>query len=62
MILKSSFENSQAQVEFLSEVEDTCLITISNDPLDEYSSCALSKESAQQLAEALLEFTNAESD
>lgn len=56
MILKSSFENSQAQIELLSEVEDTCLITVSNDLLDEYSSCALSKESAQQLAEALLEF------
>ena len=64
MILKSAFEESPARVEFEGQLfKDLghCLLSIKYDS-DLFSSCALSRDSARQLAEALLEFANTESD
>jgi len=64
MILKSAFEDSLAQLEFTGDPDGrvgACLIVISIEE-DNYASCALSRDSARQLAEALLEFANTESD
>lgn len=64
MILKSAFEDSKSELHYEGDPDGrvgACLIIISIEE-DDYASCALSRDSARQLAEALLEFANAESD
>lgn len=63
MILKSAFEDSKSELHYEGDPGDevgACLIIVTDE--SEYGSCALSKDSAKQLAEALLEFANRETD
>jgi len=58
VILKSAFEESKSELHYEGDPENevgSCLIIVTGE--SEYASCALSRDSARQLAEALLEYS-----
>lgn len=58
MILKSAFEDSKSELHYEGGPLGTvgsCIIIVTSER--EYASCALSRDSARQLAEVLLEST-----